>query len=356
MVGLGEDRARSRPPSASRSCRGWRAKSCSRFLPAWSLIRLTAPPWPTGTDRRRSDGPLPRAGPPKPRSSSKPTPAHPARGRCGSAGASSVGRARDRRSRRRCPRRRRARRRQARGFDPADASELGDVVAGRELPSMVAFRLRPLAGSDARTLAIDVVRYTPQAVLIANVEEARYRALASKTGGNWSRRGTPCETTSAASSRSRCPPEQRCGARRRGPADSPRRRRHERPAAAAGKGTRGRGSSDVCRISSTCSASGVDGQGTDDTRAAGARPADLAHRYRVSLLPSLSRRATAWRIPPRRRPGPAGRGVPSTVAAGGKSRHWSSPRTRRRSGLQTLVDRFRNEGGGRTVIGSLPVT
>ena len=72
--------------------------------------------------------------------------------------------------------------RQSRGLEPADASELGDVVAGRESPSMVAFRFRPLAGSDARTLAINVVRYTPQAVLIANVEEARYRALASEDG------------------------------------------------------------------------------------------------------------------------------------------------------------------------------
>ena len=40
--------------------------------------------------------------------------------------------------------------RQARGLEPADPSELGDIVAGRESPSMIAFRLQPLAGSEPR--------------------------------------------------------------------------------------------------------------------------------------------------------------------------------------------------------------
>ena len=71
---------------------------------------------------------------------------------------------------------------QVRGLEPADVSELADVVAGRESPSMVAFRLRPIAGADARSLHVAVKRYTPQAVLIANVEEARYRALAAEDG------------------------------------------------------------------------------------------------------------------------------------------------------------------------------
>jgi hypothetical protein len=74
------------------------------------------------------------------------------------------------------------RERQTRGFEPADPAELGDLVAGRESPSMIAFRHRPLAGVDARTINVAVVRYTPQAVSIANVEEARYRALASEDG------------------------------------------------------------------------------------------------------------------------------------------------------------------------------
>ncbi|HEY7188470.1 MAG TPA: hypothetical protein VH436_18060, partial [Vicinamibacterales bacterium] len=72
--------------------------------------------------------------------------------------------------------------RQTRGLDPADPTDLGEIVAGRESPSMVAYRWRPLAGNDVRSLTVTVVRYTPQAVLIANVEEARYRALASEDG------------------------------------------------------------------------------------------------------------------------------------------------------------------------------
>ena len=71
---------------------------------------------------------------------------------------------------------------QMRGLDPTDVSELADVVAGRESPSMVAFRLKPIAGADARSLQVSVKRYTPQAVLIANVEEARYRAIAAEDG------------------------------------------------------------------------------------------------------------------------------------------------------------------------------
>jgi hypothetical protein len=72
--------------------------------------------------------------------------------------------------------------RAAQGLDPADPADLGDIVSSRESPSMVAFRLRPLAGGAARSLTTTVVRYSPQAVLVANVEEARYRALASEDG------------------------------------------------------------------------------------------------------------------------------------------------------------------------------
>jgi hypothetical protein len=72
--------------------------------------------------------------------------------------------------------------RRVRGLEPIDPSELGDLVTGRESPSMIAFRLRPLAAGEARSLTVAVVRYTPQAVLIANVEEARYRVLAADDG------------------------------------------------------------------------------------------------------------------------------------------------------------------------------
>ena len=71
---------------------------------------------------------------------------------------------------------------QARGLERADPSDLGDPVASRESPSMIAFRHRPAAGGDARSLTVEVVRYTPQAVVVANIEEARYRALAAEDG------------------------------------------------------------------------------------------------------------------------------------------------------------------------------
>jgi hypothetical protein len=73
--------------------------------------------------------------------------------------------------------------RQARGLEPIDPTELGEIVAGRESPSMAAYRLRPVSGSEPRSLTVEVVRYTPQAVLVANIEEARYRALAAEDGG-----------------------------------------------------------------------------------------------------------------------------------------------------------------------------
>ena len=67
-------------------------------------------------------------------------------------------------------------------IDVADASDLGDIVSGRESPSMAAFRFKPLAGTSSRELAVTVSRYTAQSVLIANVEEARYDALISEDG------------------------------------------------------------------------------------------------------------------------------------------------------------------------------
>jgi hypothetical protein len=71
---------------------------------------------------------------------------------------------------------------QPHGLDPADPSELGDPLTGRDSPSMLAFRFRPLQGHEQRSLSVTVARYTPQAVLIANVEEARYDALVEEEG------------------------------------------------------------------------------------------------------------------------------------------------------------------------------
>ncbi len=68
------------------------------------------------------------------------------------------------------------------GLENADAAELGDYVAARQSPSMVAFRFRSVDGKAARSLAVDIARYAQQAVLMANIEEARYRVLLSKEG------------------------------------------------------------------------------------------------------------------------------------------------------------------------------
>jgi hypothetical protein len=70
----------------------------------------------------------------------------------------------------------------ARGLAPADAAELGEMIAARQSPALVAFRLNPQASGGARSLEVTVARYTAQAVLLANVDEARYRALLTEDG------------------------------------------------------------------------------------------------------------------------------------------------------------------------------
>ena len=68
------------------------------------------------------------------------------------------------------------------GLEAAEASELGPTVAGRQSPSLAAFRFRPGAAPGARSLRVQVARYEQQAVLTANIEEARYRVLMTREG------------------------------------------------------------------------------------------------------------------------------------------------------------------------------
>jgi len=68
------------------------------------------------------------------------------------------------------------------GLDDADASDLGDMVASRQSPSLAAFRYKVTGTPSARSLAVNVARYTQQAVLMANIEEARYDVLMSDDG------------------------------------------------------------------------------------------------------------------------------------------------------------------------------
>lgn len=71
---------------------------------------------------------------------------------------------------------------QAAGLEEAEASDLGQLISSRQSPSLAAFRLRPAEGKSPRSLTIRIARYTPQAVLTANVEEAAYSALITEEG------------------------------------------------------------------------------------------------------------------------------------------------------------------------------
>jgi hypothetical protein len=73
-------------------------------------------------------------------------------------------------------------RHEARGLDPTDPSELGDLLTGRLSPAIVAFRYRGDRPDAERALALTLTRYAPQEVLLAAVDEARYRALVSEDG------------------------------------------------------------------------------------------------------------------------------------------------------------------------------
>jgi hypothetical protein len=72
--------------------------------------------------------------------------------------------------------------RQPNGMEDAEASELDQLISNRQSPSLIAFRLQPADGESTRALSLDVARYTPQAVLTANIEEAEYNTLIAADG------------------------------------------------------------------------------------------------------------------------------------------------------------------------------
>ena len=71
---------------------------------------------------------------------------------------------------------------EARGLDPTDPTDLGDLLSGRLSPAIVAFRYRGDRPDAERALALTLTRYAPQEVLLAAVDEARYRAIVSEDG------------------------------------------------------------------------------------------------------------------------------------------------------------------------------
>jgi hypothetical protein len=68
------------------------------------------------------------------------------------------------------------------GFENADATDLGEIVSSRQSPSLIAFRIRSGDAKVERSLVVNVARYTQESVLMANIEEARYRVLMSEEG------------------------------------------------------------------------------------------------------------------------------------------------------------------------------
>jgi hypothetical protein len=72
--------------------------------------------------------------------------------------------------------------RKSHGMEEADASDLGETIANRQSPSLAAFRFREGEAVGTRALSVNIARYTQQAVLMANIEEARYQVLLSREG------------------------------------------------------------------------------------------------------------------------------------------------------------------------------
>jgi hypothetical protein len=70
----------------------------------------------------------------------------------------------------------------AQGLEDADATDLGEMIANRQSPALVAFRARSGEAGATRSLSVNVARYDQQAVLLANIEEARYQVLMSADG------------------------------------------------------------------------------------------------------------------------------------------------------------------------------
>ncbi len=72
--------------------------------------------------------------------------------------------------------------RKSAGLEEADAADLAQLISSRQSPSLIAFRLRPAEGKSQRSLSLNIARYAPQAVLTANIEEARYSVLITEDG------------------------------------------------------------------------------------------------------------------------------------------------------------------------------
>jgi hypothetical protein len=250
--------------------------------------------------------------------------------------------------------------RATRGLEPADPSELGEIVAGRESPSMIAFRLRPIAGSEPRSLAVNVVRFIPQAVLIANVEEARYRALASEDGSLLVEARFAVRNNQRSFLKVTMPPSATVWSAKVGG-------RPIRPGVAERGAVllpleKGRAGEEAPTFVVEMTYLQRIPEWIDKGTAQLALPAldlpvsrtgvELHHspRFRVALQPGTFRMEDD--------PGPfaaALRGSGVAQPVNGAAPTFREGVADQDAKLQVLVDRFRNEAGGRTVVGALPV-
>ena len=247
--------------------------------------------------------------------------------------------------------------RATRGLEPADPSELGEIVAGRESPSMIAFRLRPLAGSEPRSLAVTVVRYTPQAVLIANVEEARYRALASEDGSLLVEARYAVRNNQRSFLKVSLPPGSTVwSARVGGRPIRPGRAEQDAVLLPLEKGRAGEEAPTfvVDLVYLQHIESWINKGQTRLALPALDLPVsrtgvELHHspRFRIALQPG------AFRV--EEDPGPFAEALRAPSAAPASPSAGREREQRAAAGLQALVDRFRTEAGGRTVTGALPV-
>ena len=173
----------------------------------------------------------------------------------------------------------------AQGLEDADATDLGEMVANRQSPALVAFRARSGEAGKDRSLSINVARYDQQAVLMANVEEARYQVLMSTDGkelvqARYAIRNNQRNFVKVTSARG-CDGLER-NARRKASSSRPIARRQ--PAVAAGKIARRRRRARVRRRNSVShQGCRVGGKGPGKDHAACARSSHLPHRAAALL-------------------------------------------------------------------------
>ena len=195
----------------------------------------------------------------------------------------------------------RSRSTRSRGLEPGDVSDLADVVAGRESPSMVAFRLRPASGADPRSL-----QRLRQALHAASGADRQHRRGAVSRArrrrrpvpGRGALRGSqqPAQLPESHAAAARDDLE-RVGRRQSGAAG---RRRGTVGAAALEKGRAGEDAPTfVVRITYLQPVDSWLDQSARAPRSAGARSADLADRRRAVSLAALPRRAAAGHVPRR---------------------------------------------------------